>query len=65
MKALHVRLTAALALLLGVFGICLLLLIAHTSDRYAAEVRQRLDAGIAMYVVRELPLMHGGKNTLF
>lgn len=32
----------------------------RTSDRYSDEVRQRLDSGIAMYVVRELALMEGG-----
>ena len=53
MRALHLRLTLAVALLLALLGFSLLLLIAQTSERYAAEVRQRLDAGIAMYVVRE------------
>ena len=61
MRALHVRLTLAVALLLGVLCFGLLLVIDRSSERYAAEVRQRLDAGIAMYVVRELPLMHGGQ----
>ena len=61
MRALHVRLTVAFAVLLAVLGCGLLALIERTSDRYAAEVRQRLDAGIAMYVVRELPLLQGGR----
>jgi signal transduction histidine kinase len=61
MRALHVRLTVAFALLLAVLGCGLLPLIERTSERYAAEVRQRLDAGIAMYVVRELPLLQGGR----
>ncbi len=60
MKALHVRLTAALAALLAALALGLLLLVSRTSDRYADELRQRLDAGIAMYVVQELPLMNGG-----
>lgn len=60
MKALHVRLTVALAALLVVLAFGLLLLMSRTSDRYADELRQRLDSGIAMYVVRELPLMKGG-----
>ena len=61
MRALHLRLTLAIALLLALLGFGLLLLIAQTSERYAAEVRQRLDAGIAMYVVRELPLLQNGR----
>jgi two-component system OmpR family sensor kinase len=60
MKALHVRLTCAIAALLLVVGVGLLLLIWRTSERYAQEVRQRLDAGIAMYVVRELHLLENG-----
>ncbi len=61
MKALHVRLTLATALLLSLLGATLLVLMNRTSERYAAEVRQRLDAGIAMYVVRELPLLQHGR----
>lgn len=61
MNALHVRLTIAIAALLTLLGLGLLVLIGRTSEQYAAEVRQRLDAGIAMYVVRELPLLQGGK----
>ena len=60
MRALHLRLTIAVAILLALLGFGLLALIAQTSERYAAEVRQRLDAGIAMYVVRELPLLKDG-----
>ena len=60
MRALHIRLTLGVALLLALLGVGLLALIGRTSERYAAEVRQRLDAGIAMYVVRELPLLQGG-----
>ena len=61
MKALHVRLTAALALLLIVLAIGLLLLMSRTSVLYSDEVLQRLNADIGMYVVRELPLLEGGR----
>ena len=60
MKALHVRLTLAFAGLLLVLGACLMVLLERSSDRYADELRQRLDAGIAMYVVRELALLQNG-----
>lgn len=60
MTALHVRLTIAFALLLGLVGFGLLALLSRTSDRYSDEVRQRLDSGISMYVVRELALIEGG-----
>jgi two-component system OmpR family sensor kinase len=61
MRALHVRLTLAVALVLLILGCGLFALIEYTSEGYAAELHQRLDAGIAMYVVRELPLLEGGK----
>ena len=61
MKALYVRLTLATALVLALLGAAVLALMARTSEQYAAEVRQRLDAGIAMYVVRELHLLERGK----
>lgn len=61
MKALYVRLTAATAVLLLLLGAALLVLMTRTSEDYEAEVRQRLDAGIAMYVVRELHLLEQGK----
>src|SRR5262249_10107574 len=61
MKALYVRLTLATALLLTLLGAALLVLMNRTSEQYAAEIRQRLDAGIAMYVVRELPLLQEGR----
>jgi two-component system, OmpR family, sensor kinase len=61
MRALHARLTIAFALLLAALAIGLLLLLSRTSDRYSDEVLQRLNAGIAMYVVQELPLLEGGK----
>ena len=60
MKALHVRLTLIFAGLLLGLGACLMVLLEHSSDRYADELRQRLDAGIAMYVVRELALVQNG-----
>jgi signal transduction histidine kinase len=60
MRALHLRLTGVLAVLLVALALGIFVLLGRTSDRYADELRQRLDAGIAMYVVRELPLMHGG-----
>ena len=61
MRALHIRLTLAFALLLAGLAIGLLLLLSRTSERYADEVLQRLNADIAMYVVRELPLLEGGR----
>ena len=61
MRALHVRLTIALTVLLSGLAIGLLLLLGRTSERYSDEVLQRLNADIAMYVVRELPLLEGGK----
>jgi two-component system, OmpR family, sensor kinase len=60
MSALHVRLTLAFAALLAVVGFALVALLSRTSDRYSDEVRQRLDAGISMYVVRELALIEKG-----
>jgi len=61
MRALHVRLTIASAALLAGLAIGLLLLLSRTSDRYSDEVLQRLNSGIAPYVVKELPLLAGGK----
>src|SRR5258708_7331482 len=61
MRALHVRLTFAFALLLAALAVGLLLLLSRTSDRYSDEVLQRLNSGIAQYVVQELPLLEGGK----
>jgi len=64
-NALHVRLTVAFAALLVLLGLGVLVLLSRTSDRYADEVRQRLDAGISMYVVRELALIEKGSvNTV-
>jgi two-component system, OmpR family, sensor kinase len=61
MRALHVRLTLAFALLLAGLAIGLLVLLSRTSDRYSDEVLQRLNSGIALYVVQELSLLKGGK----
>jgi signal transduction histidine kinase len=61
MRALHLRLTIAFAVLLAGLAIGLLLLLSRTSDRYSDEVLQRLNSGIAPYVVKELPLLAGGK----
>lgn len=61
MNALHIKLTLALAALMAALALGLLLLLSRTSDRYADELRQRLDAGIAMYVVRELTLINGSE----
>src|SRR5258708_7448133 len=61
MRALHVRLTFAFALLLESLAVGLLPLLRRTSDRYSDEVLQRLDTGIASYVVQELPLLEVGK----
>jgi hypothetical protein len=61
MRALHVRLTLSFALLLAGLAIGLLVLLSRTSDRYSDEVLQRLNSGIVLYVVQELPLLEGGK----
>jgi len=61
MRALHVRLTISSAALLTGLAIGLLLLLSRTSDRYSDEVLQRLNSGIAPYVVKELPILAGGK----
>ena len=61
MKALHLRLTIAFAILLTALAIGLLLLLNRTSERYSDEVLQRLNSDIGMYVVRELPLLEAGK----
>ena len=59
MRALHLRLTLWFAVLLTTLAVGLLLLLSRTTGRYADEELQRLNAGIAMYVVRELPLLEG------
>src|SRR4029077_5756312 len=61
MRALHVRLTLSFALLLAGLAIGLLVLLSRTSDRYSDEVLQRLNSGIALSVVRDLPLLRGGR----
>jgi signal transduction histidine kinase len=61
MRALHVRLTFTFALLLTGLATGLLILLDHTSDRYSDEVLQRLNSGIANFVVQELPFVEGGR----
>jgi signal transduction histidine kinase len=58
---LHARLTLAFGLLLVALTAVLATLLMHVSERYYAEVSQRLNAGIAMYVTNELPLLQGGR----
>jgi two-component system, OmpR family, sensor kinase len=58
---LHARLTLAFGVLLVVLAAVLAALLMHVSERYYAEVSQRLNAGIAMYVTNELPLFDGGR----
>jgi two-component system, OmpR family, sensor kinase len=59
MRALHLRLTAAIAALIAVVAVALLAVVGRTSARYADEVQQRLNADVARYVVEELPLFEG------
>src|SRR5262245_46820939 len=54
---LHVRLALWTGGLLTVAAIVLALWITHIAAQYQAEVSQRLNAGIAMYVTRELALI--------
>jgi two-component system, OmpR family, sensor kinase len=54
---LHVRLTLAFGLLLVVLTAVLSSWIARTAERYHAEVTQRLNSGVAMYVTSELALL--------
>jgi len=54
---LHTRLTLAFGVLLAVLAIALAIWIADIAERYRAEVSQRLNAGIAMYVTGELALL--------
>src|SRR5260221_10700559 len=61
MRALPVRLTFTWALLFAAFAVGLLLVLGRTSDSYSDEVLQRLNSGVAPYVVQELPLLEGGK----
>ncbi len=61
MRSLHARLTFAVAVLLCLLGGVLIFITERTSEQYADEIRQRLDAGVAMYVVDEMRLMPGGR----
>jgi signal transduction histidine kinase len=56
--ALHTRLTVGLAGLLIVLAVVLVVSIAWVAERYRAEMTQRLNAGIAMYVTNELKLVN-------
>jgi signal transduction histidine kinase len=54
---LHTRLTVALAALLVAIAVGLGAWIAHFAEQYHAEISQRLNAGVAMYVTNELALI--------
>jgi len=54
---LHTRLTLAFGGLLAVLALALAIWIADIAERYRAEVSQRLNSGIAMYVTGELALL--------
>ena len=54
---LHTRFAVGFAALLIVLGLVLAVAITHVAERYHAEVSQRLNAGIAMYVTDELSLL--------
>jgi two-component system, OmpR family, sensor kinase len=56
--ALHTRLTAGFAALLIALALVLVVAIAWVAERYRAEMTQRLNAGIAMYVTNELKLVN-------
>jgi two-component system OmpR family sensor kinase len=55
---LHVRLALASAALLCAAALVLATQIARIAERYQAEVAQRLNAGVAMYVTQELTLIN-------
>jgi two-component system, OmpR family, sensor kinase len=58
---LHTRLTLALGALLVLLAVVLVGLLTQMTERYHAEVSQRLNAGIAMYVTEQTALLdrHG------
>ncbi len=60
MRPLHLRLTAALALLVAALAVAIVALLLDTTQRYSDEATQRLNAGIAMYIAEELPLYANG-----
>ncbi|MGH8251059.1 MAG: sensor histidine kinase [Steroidobacteraceae bacterium] len=64
---LHTRFAVGFAALLIVLGLALAVAITHVAERYHAEVSQRLNAGIAMYVTDELSLLdaRGVNNSAF
>jgi signal transduction histidine kinase len=55
---LHVRLTLAIGALLVLLTAALAIAIARIAEHYQAEVTQRLNAGVAMYVTDELSLLN-------
>jgi two-component system OmpR family sensor kinase len=55
---LHIRLTLVIGALLVALTIVLGAAIAQIAQHYQAEVSQRLNAGVAMYVTRELSLLN-------
>jgi signal transduction histidine kinase len=59
-RALHIQLAVGAAGLLFVVGALVIALTVVTGARHADEARQRLDAGIAMYVVDQMQLLSGG-----
>ncbi len=60
---LHLRLALSASVLLTLCAVLLGLWLASVAQRYQAEVTQRLNASVAMYVTDELALLgHGGVN---
>jgi signal transduction histidine kinase len=54
---LHTRLTLAFGALLVLLAALLVALLTHIAERYYAEVSQRLNASVAMYVTDQMPLL--------
>src|SRR5918995_3520831 len=54
---LHTRLTLTFGALLVLLAVVLVGLLTHITERYHAEVSQRLNAGIAMYVTDQMALL--------
>lgn len=54
---LHTRLTLAFGALLVLLAALLVALLTHVTERYYAEVSQRLNANVAMYVTDQMPLL--------
>ena len=53
---LHARLTLAFGVLLALLAVLLVGLLTHVTERYYAEVSQRLNANVAMYVTDQMAL---------